>query len=1165
MKQDEPLNGSPADDAAPSGNPESHASEPAADEKKPRRRASATPRTRRTKKLAEPEAAVGVTAEPAPVEIAVAPPEPESEPTVAPPADEIAAVAPGGDAAAITEPTPEPVSPVEAPPAKPRRRSTTSRKKATAKTPVNADATEPSEPATPDPTADIGQPAVHEVEAPITEPALGEAETGSVEPTAEAEPEALAAVEAEPEATDVAGEDAPEEPVLESPVVDSVADDAVAAEVGGTVDETVAPKPSRRRSRSRIKKEVPEISLLPEGEGAAEEASAVAEGDAPAEGAAAPEASAEPEVASASEAAPEGGKERRSRGRGRRSGRSARGEKAVGDAPVVEADAPLARVVVRNGFPELQINGRAVPPVMFFGDVTGSHTAHHVASEIRRAAKAGVHLYSTLIEVTCPPPPDDTIYETLDGAIDAILSADPHGYVMPRLMFAPAAGWRAQYPNEVSEYRTGKTEDPSFASEHYWMEVEQTIRQIIDHVRRMSYSDRVVGYHLERGEWFHSKDGGHERSFANREGFRRWLRAKYGNSDVALRAAWFDGQVQYYTADVPPDVVSPRPAELFLEPRKERRWIDFNEFTSDCVADRLKSLARVVKDASEGQCLVSVCYGYTFEHEHPASGHLSLARLLESPDIDLVTGPPSYRDRKPGGAGFLPCPVDSVHLHGKLWISEDDTRTHLGSHVDSSQSDNPRLENKTATEQVQMRSAGTSLGYQSGVAWMDLWGEGWLDADDIWQRIGSYFQHYAQQMATRTRKTSDIVVLVDERSLLYLQRGATAFDRILSAQRDAFLHCGASVAFHLQSDVLHDAFPTDARMYVFLNPARLPASERDAIRTKLHGGGRTLVWLQTVGICDDRGRPEESAHETTGFSLRQQSWNSEAGSRITETRHRITERLRESHIGQRERIDPTFYVDEVGPGTTILGEYAQSGLPSIAVRTMADWNSVFIGELPLPVSLIRGLARFSGVHLYTTNADDYLFAGNGWVTIHHTRDGRRDVWLPRGLSGYDLTAGMPFESGREYRVMAKANTTRLIRVGPREALEQADFNMTPPARQTEPRKDEVSEDLVAVVQGSDQLVAVPDLGDGSRLVPVVTEEAMAAAAALEAELAAEALWQDAAGDDEPIDDQAGEVGEDGSEGDGSASPRRRRRRRGGRGRGKRGGGSEAQAAGGGPD
>src|SRR5207249_220016 len=131
---------------------------------------------------------------------------------------------------------------------------------------------------------------------------------------------------------------------------------------------------------------------------------------------------------------------------------------------------------------------------------------------------------------------------------------------------------------------------------------------------------------------------------------------------------------------------------------------------------------------------------------------------------------------------------------------------------------------------------------------------------------------------------------------------------------------------------------------------------------------------------------DESAHELVGIALRQQSWNSEMGSRITDSRHPITNRIAEREYGVHERINPSFYVDDDEPGLVVLSEYAQSGLPSLALREFNGWRSVFSGEPALTTDLIRGLIKYAGGHLYTTYGEDYVTVGHGWFTLHAVRE-----------------------------------------------------------------------------------------------------------------------------------------------------------------------------------
>ncbi len=698
-----------------------------------------------------------------------------------------------------------------------------------------------------------------------------------------------------------------------------------------------------------------------------------------------------------------------------------------------------AHLISRNGLPEIIIDDVFYPPLLFFGNMEGPKNRQRVLSEVGRAAKAGIHLHSTLVELPCPLSEASHALEEIDDRLRAVLEADPDGFVMPRIVFIPARGWKREYPTDISAYADGTNGDPSLTSERFWQEAERSLATLIAHLREYAWGRRVFGYHLERGEWFQPAEQGFDRSIANRDAFRDWLRARYRDNLVSLRAAWYDGDVQFHTAEIPPLPTKANPQRAFFEARRERRVIDFYEFTSESTVKRLIALAKAVKRATAHQALVSVCYGYTFEFGHGYSGHLALGMLEAAPGIDLLCGPPSYRDRNPGGGTSFPAPIDSPPLHGKLWLTEDDTKTFLAPTEQDPDDFNPRLPDRFATEQALARMVGKTLSHGTGVGFMDLWGEGWLDDEGLWERIGQFTAQYATfQRRREYPRVPEVVVMIDERSLLHVQRGEPFFRRLTNGLRETLQRAGISYGLYLQSDLLAENFPTEAKLYLFLTPYRLSAEQRSVIKEKLQNGGKTLAWLYAPGSCEERptinGILEEGTSGTVGMTLRPQEWNSEIGSRVLEPRHPLTDRLTSRELGVRERLNPSYYVaDETAK---VLAEYQGSGLPSIAVKEWPTWKSVFLGEPVLPLELLRGLCRYAGVHLWTPQGDDIVSVGSGWVTLHAMRDGQRTLRLPDAMGLYDVTdSRLIADETREYRVFLKSGTTHTFCVGTPERFE----------------------------------------------------------------------------------------------------------------------------------
>lgn len=973
--------------------------------------------------------------------------------------------------------------------------------------------------------------------------------------------------------------------------------------------ETAAPKPKRRRAGRKREElpptETPEASVEPAA--APEPVAEVTEGtettektgrrrragrsrrravETPETTETAPEmpaASAEAAPAAEATETEEAGTGRSRRRPRRRRGdtRSERTEETDEVEPVAVAPAPPteeelaervdrtvgAHLVTRHGCPEIHINGVVYPPILFFGNQEDEAAKRRVLSEVRRAAHAGVHLHSTLIELPCPITESSAALDEIDDRLRAVLDADPEGFVMPRILFVPAKGWKREYPTEIATYADGASGDPSITSDRFWQEAERSLTTLITHLREYEWGKRIFGYHLERGEWFQPADTGYDRSIANRDAFRDWLREKYKHNLTALRAAWYDGDVQFHTAEIPP-VVKPNPQRAFFETRRERRTIDFNEFTSESAARRIVALARTIKRASGNQALVSVCYGYTFEFGHPYSGHLALSQLLTAQAINLICGPPSYRDRKPGGAASFPAPIESPPLHGKLWLSEDDTKTYLAPAQQDPDDFNPRLGDRFATEQAQARAMGRALSSSTGVGFMDLWGEGWLDDDGLWSRIEAFQERYRAFIKQRERaRTPEVVALIDEKSLLHVQRGETFFRKLTNGLRDALQRAGISYGTYLQSDLLARDFPTTAKLYLFLTPYRLTSEQRAAIKEKLQNGGKTLAWLYAPGSCEERpsvgGVMEESASGIVGFTLHPQAWNSEIGSRVLEPHHVVTERLPGREIGTRERLNPSFYVEDAD--ATVLAEYQASGLPSLAVKDFRTWKSVFVGDPTLPLELLRGICRYAGVHLWTPQGDDITTVGHGWVTIHATRDGQRTVVLPEVTGLYDLTdSRLIADETREYRFFLRAGTTRAFCVGPTEQLHRLGLpNLSLPGA----GRSRIVLDMPAPPTTSAPIAPPPRREREEVPLPTLREDLATLEAVLNVDVSKlDALTLDDLDEDVPLligsdlpEADEPTVAEAGLPGEVLASGRRRRRR-GGRGRRRTVGGAEGQDA-----
>ena len=446
-----------------------------------------------------------------------------------------------------------------------------------------------------------------------------------------------------------------------------------------------------------------------------------------------------------------------------------------------------------------------------------------------------------------------------------------------------------------------------------------------------------------------------------------------------------------------PPVSDASPAQPLFLTAREKRIADFYAYTSAITARRITELAHAAKEASNRRLAVAVSYGYTLEIARPGCGHYALAEVLASPDVDILTAPVSYLGRMPGGSAPCAVPVDSIRLAGKLFLSEDDTKTHRALR-ETEDVYNPKIATESGTQTVHARNVGAAIAKGYGVSWMDLWGEGWLDDTAIWESLAALIR-VMQQVADTRRAASEpllspeVAVIVDETAFFEVRGGEepALLQQLIGRHRDLFARSGVSVGYYLLSDLLRENFPSETRLLLFLNAFHLPLAVRNALTNRYQNDGRTLAWLFAPGIAETANLAEFS--ETLGMQLRLQPWGSRTGSIVTDGRSPLTENGKGERFGEERRTNPSVYV--LDPKATTLGEYRESGNPSLAYRKHPRWQSVFVGERELPMPLIQGLYRLSGVSLSTPDDSVIHATSDGFVVVHAAQSGTVTVYAPR--------------------------------------------------------------------------------------------------------------------------------------------------------------------------
>lgn len=723
---------------------------------------------------------------------------------------------------------------------------------------------------------------------------------------------------------------------------------------------------------------------------------------------------------------------------------------------------PSVRIHFHHGVPTLLVGDKPYRPFFFFGNPHSTDAAARIYQEMQFAFEAGIDLLALLVSLPARATGAIEAFDQLRYWTTLASELNPNVQILWRIVPVPVSNWQKEYPEAVIRYADGTVGGPSVCADRWWQLVQEQLTQLVQLIEQENEGAHTLGYHLDWGEWFYPESGGYDTSEAALGAFREWLRRHYKGDSVALRACWFDGNVSFSTATIPPfQPHIPPQKPQFNHLRREGRWIDYHRFLSEITARRILTLAEAVKQASQNRPLVGVSYGYLLEWRYPHSGHLALEQILRSEWIDFLSAPVTYADRLPGGTGAFPTPVDSVHLHHKLFLSEEDYRTPFGKMTPlgasamertlttASESDdyNPPLRSSEAVVQVQARSVGQALTFAYGTQWMDLWGEGWLAHPLAWESARA--QRLLWDWRERTPQSApDVAVIVDPVSLRYVHTGSRLIEQVIVKAREALMRSGVSVGFYLLDDIVRREFPL-TRMVLFLNAWRLSRPVREAIQRKLQRNQRTLVWLYAGSLFKGHRDALATAREVIGLAPARQPWASTQGTQIVLPTHPIARALGTDKIGKLEPWEPSYYV--LDEDAEVVGQYIETGLPSLVVKDHGEWRSVFIGERTLTPELVRAIAWWAGVHVWLSS-NDVVHVRRPWVHIHASHSGRKTLFLPEGMSVYDLAEEQVIspKSG-EYTLLLQEGESRVLLVDTAERLSALMRGESlPPLAQEEP-------------------------------------------------------------------------------------------------------------------
>jgi hypothetical protein len=258
------------------------------------------------------------------------------------------------------------------------------------------------------------------------------------------------------------------------------------------------------------------------------------------------------------------------------------------------------------------------------------------------------------------------------------------------------------------------------------------------------------------------------------------------------------------------------------------------------------------------------------------------------------------------------------------------------------------------------------------------------------------------------RSTAQILVVFDEDSMHYLKFRDPLVRKVLIEQL-AELPFVAPYDAVLLSD-LGRVDPAQYKVVIMANTFKLDRAQRDALSQTILGNGRTVLWLYAPGYFAGSDTPgsAEAMESLTGIPIVPAT-----------TEQVVAAPLLAS--GAPVEIPP------------MQGQQfaVQAGVDTLTVTGSAErdgWRSIYTSRAPLPAVYLREIASAAGVHVYSDNPKDQVYASGAWLTLAASGDaGPRVVRLRTPATVRDAYTGAEIAKGvSEFKVDFKSWEVRMF-------------------------------------------------------------------------------------------------------------------------------------------
>jgi beta-galactosidase len=542
---------------------------------------------------------------------------------------------------------------------------------------------------------------------------------------------------------------------------------------------------------------------------------------------------------------------------------------------LVKGDAQSkAEIRVDMGGPSLVIDGEIYPPYAYMSYLGEEEyykeiaaTGIHIYNIPAYLGEGGINTISGIGSFRSPIWLGEGEYD-FTGLIkdfEKIIRSDPKAKVIIRFYLDPPQWWTKLYPEASAHLPDGSTFRQCFASEIWRNKTGEVLYDCLDWLLGSQYAEYLAGIHVASGfteEWFYHPKQYQDQNPDRLTAFRDWLKDSYGNKG-ALQKAWNNLSVTFENAQLA-NIDEPAKSKEWRNPDQEQNYIDTYRFQAEVMVGNIAYFSKIVKQKSNGNLLTGAFYGYHYFVGDPRRGHGALAKLLDCPDLDYLSSPNAY-NRVIGEDWPAMAAINSVQLHGKLWLTENDTRTSITTLLkDRSKGIAPPgqyesgvwlgPEDMETSISFLWKNTARMLAYGYGGWWFDMWG-GWFSDPELLNVLEKTQQlHTLFPPSLGEKMISQVGVVVDEELSFWDPTYGHLTENILS-NRYPLAKTGNSYDLFLRTDLARMS-TSQYKVIWLMGLLSLSSKEVERIK-KWSKQGATVLWTHGKGTTIFRPNGEQ--------------------------------------------------------------------------------------------------------------------------------------------------------------------------------------------------------------------------------------------------------------------------------------------------------------------